>query len=56
MNRLSVSPDSRNVEAIRSLHGAGFDVLTSVTLTMDLAPSGHNWLDGLDVHGLAFSY
>jgi GNAT superfamily N-acetyltransferase len=56
MTQLSVSPDSRNVEAIRSLHAAGFDVLGSLTLTMDLAPRGHSWEDGLDVHGLRFRY
>lgn len=56
MTQLSVSPDSRNVEAIHSLRGAGFDVLASVTLTMDLAPRGHSWQDGLDLHGLQFRY
>jgi GNAT superfamily N-acetyltransferase len=56
MTELSVSPDSRNVEAIRSLHSAGFDVLASLTLSMDLAPRGHSWQDGLDVHGLRFRY
>jgi GNAT superfamily N-acetyltransferase len=56
MTQLSVSPDSRNVEAIRSLHSAGFDVLASLTLSMDLAPRGHSWQDGLDVHGLRFQY
>ena len=53
---LSISPDSRNIEAIRCLHAAGYDVLSSVTLTLDLAPRGHSWQDGLDVHELRFSY
>jgi len=56
MTQLSVSPDSRNVEAIRSLHASVYDVLTSLTLTVDLAPRGHSWQDGLEVHGLRFSY
>ena len=56
MTQLSVSPDSRNVEAIRSLHASGYDVLSSLTLTVDLAPRGHSWQDGLEVHGLRFSY
>jgi GNAT superfamily N-acetyltransferase len=56
MIALSISPDSRNVEAIRCLHAAGYDVLSSITLTLDLAPRGHTWQDGLDVHGLRFSY
>jgi GNAT superfamily N-acetyltransferase len=56
MTALSISPDSRNVEAIRSLHAAGYDVLSSVTLTLDLAPGRHSWQDGLDLHELRFSY
>jgi GNAT superfamily N-acetyltransferase len=56
LTQLSISPDSRNVEAIRCLHAAGYDVLSSITLTMDLAPRGHSWQDGLDVHELRFSY
>jgi N-acetylglutamate synthase-like GNAT family acetyltransferase len=56
MTQLSVSPESRNVEAIHSLRGAGFNVLASVTLTMDLAPRGHSWQQGLDLHGLDFLY
>ena len=56
MIALSISPDSRNVEAIRCLHAAGYDVLSSITLTLDLAPRGHSWQDGLDVHELRFSY
>jgi GNAT superfamily N-acetyltransferase len=56
MIRLSVTPDSRSVEAIRSLHEAGYDVLSSVTLTMDLQPRGQAWQDGLELHGLRFSY
>jgi len=53
---LSISPDARNVEAIRCLHSAGFDVLASITLTMDLAPAGHIWRDGIDLNELRFSY
>jgi GNAT superfamily N-acetyltransferase len=56
MTRLSVTPDSRSVEAIRSLHHAGYDVLSSITLTMDLEPRGKTWQDGLEIHGLRFNY
>jgi len=56
LTALSISPDSRNIEAIRCLHAAGYDVLSSITLTLDLAPRGHTWQDGLDVHELRFSY
>jgi GNAT superfamily N-acetyltransferase len=56
LTQVSISPDSRNVEAIRCLHAAGFDVLSSITLTMDLAPRGHTWQEGLEVHDVRFSY
>jgi GNAT superfamily N-acetyltransferase len=56
MVQLAISPDSRNVEAIRCLHGAGYDVLASITLTIDLVPRGHTWQEGLTMHGLDFSY
>ena len=56
MTGLSITPGSRNVEAIRCFHAAGYEVLSSVTLTLDLAPRGHEWRDGIDVHHLRFSY
>lgn len=51
---LTISPESRNVEAIRCLHGAGFDVLTSIELTLDLRQRGRQWRDGPELHGLPF--
>ncbi len=54
--QLSISPESRNLEAIRCCHAAGYEVLSSVTLTLDLAPREHAWQDGLDLHELRFSY
>jgi GNAT superfamily N-acetyltransferase len=56
LTQISISPDSRNVDAIHCLHAAGYDVLSSITLTMDLAPRGHTWQDGLDLHEMRFSY
>jgi GNAT superfamily N-acetyltransferase len=56
MTELSVSPGARNVEAIRSLHHAGYSVLSSITLTLDLAPREHRWQDGIDVHEVRFQY
>lgn len=56
LTQLSISPDSRNVEAIRCLHAAGYAVLSSVTLTLDLAPRAQAWQDGLDLHALRFQY
>lgn len=56
MAALTVSPMSRNEVAIRCLNRAGFSVLSSVTLTLDLDARGHEWQDGLDLHGERFSY
>lgn len=56
MQSLTISPSSRNVEAIRSLHAAGYDVVSSIELTMQLGhhPS-HEWQpDGLELHALQF--
>lgn len=52
--RLSVSPESRNIEALRCLHDAGYDVLSAVELTMDLRPRDHRWRDDVDLHNLRF--
>jgi GNAT superfamily N-acetyltransferase len=56
MTELSISPDTRSVDAIRSLNRAGYTVLSSVTLTLDLAPREHRWQDGIDVHEVRFQY
>ena len=55
MTALTISPASRNVDAIRSLHAAGYDVLSSIELTLDLDRTPHEWQpDGLEVQGLRF--
>ena len=55
MQSLTISPASRNVEAIRSLHAAGYDVVSSIELTMDLGRDTHEWQqDGLELHELPF--
>ena len=55
MLSLTISPSSRNVDAIRSLHAAGYDVVSSIELTMDLDRHAHEWLqDGLELHELQF--
>ncbi|GAA4678446.1 GNAT family N-acetyltransferase [Phytohabitans rumicis] len=51
---LTISPESRNVDAIRSLHAAGYDVLSAVQLTLDLGRREHEWRDGIDMHELRF--
>jgi GNAT superfamily N-acetyltransferase len=54
LSSLTISPASRNVEAIRCLHAAGYDVLSSVELTLDLGERGRQWRDGLELHELRF--
>jgi GNAT superfamily N-acetyltransferase len=55
MTSLTISPSSRNVDAIRSLHAAGYDVVSSIELTMDLDRHTHEWQqDGLELHELPF--
>ena len=55
MSALTISPESRNVDAIRSLHAAGYDVVSSFELTLDLNRAPHEWQqDGLELHDLPF--
>ena len=55
MTALTISPASRNVDAIRSLHAAGYDVVSSIELTMDLGRRQHEWQpEGLELHALQF--
>ncbi|GGK93677.1 GNAT family N-acetyltransferase [Mangrovihabitans endophyticus] len=54
MQSLTISPSSRNVEAIRSLHAAGYDVVSAVELTLDLDRNGEWHRDGLKLHELPF--
>jgi GNAT superfamily N-acetyltransferase len=52
--RLTVTPQSRNIDALRCLYAAGFDVLSAVELTLDLRPKSDTWRDGIDMHALRF--
>lgn len=53
--RLTIRPESRNVEALKSLHAAGFDLLSAVELSLDLRPSPSTSADvEIDLHGLRF--
>ena len=55
MTALTNTPSSRNIEAIRSLHAAGYDVFSSIELTLDLDRHQHEWLrEGLELHELQF--
>ncbi|WP_433827802.1 GNAT family N-acetyltransferase [Actinoplanes sp. CA-015351] len=55
MTSLTISPESRNVDAIRSLHAAGYDVVSSIELTMNLDRHSNAWHEeGLQLHELPF--
>jgi GNAT superfamily N-acetyltransferase len=54
MAYLTISPESRNVDAIRSLHAAGYDVLSALQLTLDLGRREHAWRQDIDIHELRF--
>ncbi|MEU8816327.1 GNAT family N-acetyltransferase [Actinoplanes sp. NPDC048796] len=55
MTQLTISPESRNVDAIRSLHAAGYDVVTSIELTLDLDRAPHaRQEEGLELHDMQF--
>lgn len=56
MSHLTVTPTSRNESAIRCLYGAGYQALSSVTLTLDVSHRGHEWQDGMEFHDLRFKY
>jgi GNAT superfamily N-acetyltransferase len=55
LRQLMVVPESRNIAAIRSLHGAGYDTLSAVRLTLDLAGRITHTRD-IDLHGLQFRF
>jgi GNAT superfamily N-acetyltransferase len=55
LSALTISPSSRNVDAIRSLHAAGYDVVSSIKLTLDLDRTEHErQQEGLELHELQF--
>lgn len=56
LTQLSVSPATRNVDAIRCCHEAGYTALEHLTLTFDLSQRGHAWQDGIDIHERRFQY
>jgi GNAT superfamily N-acetyltransferase len=53
--RLAVRSESRNVQALRCLNAAGFDILSAVELSVDLRPDGASWPEEIDIHGIRFS-
>jgi GNAT superfamily N-acetyltransferase len=55
LRQLMVVPDSRNITAIKVMHGAGYDTLASVRLTLDLAGATPE-SDEIDLHELRFRF
>jgi N-acetylglutamate synthase-like GNAT family acetyltransferase len=54
---VTLRPVTRNVDAIRSFHAAGFRTLGAhVDLTMDLTTRKHEWQHGAVLHGCNFDY
>lgn len=54
LERLTVRPQARNVQALRCLHAAGYDVLSAVELTLDLHPVDDRGQDGVAIRGVRF--
>ncbi|MBE1486038.1 GNAT family N-acetyltransferase [Plantactinospora soyae] len=52
--RLTVKPQSRNVEALRCLRGAGYDVLSAIELTVELRSSPGTREGPIELHGQQF--
>ncbi|MFY1674288.1 GNAT family N-acetyltransferase [Plantactinospora sp. WMMB334] len=52
--RLTVMPQSRNVEALRCLRGAGYDVLSAVELSVELRPRPGTRQGPVELHGQRF--
>jgi GNAT superfamily N-acetyltransferase len=55
MRQLMVVPESRNIRAIKVMHGAGYDTLSSVRLTLDLTGRSTE-SDEIDLHNLRFRF
>jgi GNAT superfamily N-acetyltransferase len=54
LSRLTITPEPRNVSALRALHAAGYDVLTAVELSMELRHASS--VDGSDVELLGLRF
>lgn len=52
--RLTVTPEARNVEALRCLHAAGYDVLSAIQLSVDLRGRAPDRRDAVDIHEIEF--
>jgi len=54
LSRLTITPESRNVSALRALHAAGYDVLTAVELSMELRHASAEEGSDVELFGLRF--
>ncbi|HZE38611.1 MAG TPA: GNAT family N-acetyltransferase [Stackebrandtia sp.] len=53
---LTIQPVTRNIAGLHCFHDAGYTAMSQVTLTKDLAERPHEWRDGIELHGLRFTY
>lgn len=53
---VTIQPVTRNIAGLRCFHDAGFTAMSQVTLTKDLKPRTHEWRDGVELHGMRFTY
>jgi GNAT superfamily N-acetyltransferase len=56
LRQLTIAPMARNVDAIHSLHAAGYNTLARVTLAIDLAAATTDGADRIGLHDLEFRY
>jgi GNAT superfamily N-acetyltransferase len=54
LTSLTITPESRNVEAITCLHAAGYTTLSSVELTLELGTTPAGRCETLQLHELEF--
>ena len=56
LTHLNVRAVARNADAIRAYHRYGFETLGYVEMFMDLRDAPRVWVDGIELHGVRFSY
>ena len=55
LTQLTISPPARDHHALRSLHAAGFEAISNLTLSYALRATGRGAHEALDVYDLHFS-
>jgi GNAT superfamily N-acetyltransferase len=56
LRELTISPALRNIEAIHCLHAVGYDLLTNVTMSLNLSGRTGGFQSDLELHGQRFRY